>query len=211
MTIPTDLTTKELERFWGYVDKSDSGCWLWTGGKSHGYGAFQLRGRVTSAHRLSYSLHNSPPTSSQVIRHKCDTPACVNPDHLETGTYADNSRDMVTRSRQAQGERSGRATLTAKEVRRARQLVLDGVPKREVARILGRDRSAVLHAIVGRTWNSVQDPPPIPPSPVKSASPETIETMISLRKQGWTFQRIAEHTGFSQTGVGKILHKHLSH
>lgn len=34
-----------------------------------------------------------------VIRHKCDNPICVNPDHLLIGTHADNIADRIKRKR----------------------------------------------------------------------------------------------------------------
>lgn len=36
--------------------------------------------------------------------HTCDTPACVNPDHLLVGTQKDNIYDMMSKGRNIKGE-----------------------------------------------------------------------------------------------------------
>jgi DNA-binding transcriptional regulator YiaG len=50
--------------------------------------------------------------------HSCDTPSCVNPDHLREGSRADNAQDMVDRGRQAHqyGVLNGEAKLTEADV-----------------------------------------------------------------------------------------------
>lgn len=86
------------------VNKTDSGCWIWTGAKSsRGYGYFQN----IRAHRFSYEYHREKIPSGKIVMHKCDVPLCVNPEHLIVGTYADNSHDRDSKGRTATGRRSG--------------------------------------------------------------------------------------------------------
>lgn len=99
------------ERFWARVQKgAATECWPWTGAKeANGYGASELLGRKQGAHRVAYSLHflagEAIPTGL-MVRHKCDNKGCCNPEHLETGTHADNMRDMVERGRSLRGDRN---------------------------------------------------------------------------------------------------------
>lgn len=89
------------EDFWSKVDRIVDGCWIWTGTKmGRGYGSFRFNGRPTGAHRISWMLANGKlPSSSKVIMHSCDNPACVNPGHLSEGTQSQNVRDCVTKGR----------------------------------------------------------------------------------------------------------------
>lgn len=65
-----------------------------------------------------------------VVRHKCDNPRCINPDHLESGSYADNMQDMVDRGRSGDcrnfGTNNGRCVLTPKDVLKIRTLYVKG-------------------------------------------------------------------------------------
>ncbi len=86
-------------------------CWIWIGSlhgstprKSYGkwlntklVGGQKMSG--AKAHRVSYILHYGDIPEGMVVRHKCDTPSCVNPLHLELGTFADNNRDRDERGR----------------------------------------------------------------------------------------------------------------
>lgn len=105
------------KRFWSKVLKTRiDECWLWNAAKNKlGYGLFWLNG-AQGAHRVSYTLAFGPIPSGMDVRHKCDTPSCVNPNHLELGSQADNNQDMVLRRRHARKERHGFAKLTQEDV-----------------------------------------------------------------------------------------------
>jgi len=83
-----------------YIDRGPNFCWLWTGAYArYGHGSFRFNGRTGSAHRFAWMLANQQLIpDGQVVRHWCDTPACVNPDHLELGTQQDNVNDMLERT-----------------------------------------------------------------------------------------------------------------
>ena len=59
------------ERFWSFVDKTET-CWVWTGGKSgDGYGAFKYEGRMRGAHRVSWIFTHGHDPEGFDIDHIC--------------------------------------------------------------------------------------------------------------------------------------------
>lgn len=103
-------------RLMGRVDKRECGCWEWIG-KSRstaGYGVINIKGRLVSAHRLSYSLFVGAIDDGLFVCHRCDNPSCVNPDHLFVGTNADNAGDMAAKGRAAWKNKSIPVEVRAK-------------------------------------------------------------------------------------------------
>lgn len=107
-----------------------SGCRIWIGRTMRGgYGHLNWDGRGWYAHRAAWTLANGTIPDGLKVCHQCDTPACINVEHLFLGTDANNVADKVAKGRQAKGEKiaihvrgenSPTATLTDSQVRAIR-------------------------------------------------------------------------------------------
>ena len=148
-----------MERFWSKVDKSGE-CWLWmAAANENGYGVFSVggrAGRMELAPRVAWQLTNGSIPEGMHIRHRCDTPACVRPDHLLLGTPADNTADKVSRDRQAKGSAFPHAVLTEADVVRLRSTYAQGgATQRQLAERYGVSQSVVCGIVRGDRWKHV--------------------------------------------------------
>lgn len=143
------------EVFWSHVAKTENpdDCWLWTGPTARrGYGLMYFDGKRGLAHRYALSLRIGRMPEMFVL-HSCDTPQCVNPNHLREGTQADNVRDMVERGRNRQGSQHPRAKLTEDLVRYIRA---SPVSTTAMARELGVSYVCVLDVRRRKRWADVE-------------------------------------------------------
>lgn len=153
-------------RFWSRVKKgAPEECWPWIGhiGRD-GYGVFYVAkingiAVLVIAHRYSMELHlgrklikpSKQLIGRELVLHKCDNPACVNPSHLFLGTQADNIRDRDRKQRQSKGEHRYNHKLTENDVRKIRKLRSKGKTLAEIAGMFGLNNSTV-DSIAKREW-----------------------------------------------------------
>lgn len=137
-------------------------CWLWKGDTTNGYGTLLPPERIRKngklvkeyAHRFFWSLFNNEAVpEGLVIRHKCDTPLCVNPEHLIPGTKRENSQDMKLRRRSTWGERNPRAKLTEHQVLKIKELLMcTNLSQQKIGDRFGVSRGAVKEIAEGKNW-----------------------------------------------------------
>jgi hypothetical protein len=90
-----------LKRFNDRYIKDDNGCWLWTGTTDQdGYGIINSQNKNIRAHRWAAKYLKGLDIDGLCVCHTCDTPSCVNPDHLWVGTTQENTVDRNNKNRQ---------------------------------------------------------------------------------------------------------------
>ncbi|HHQ8913236.1 TPA: HNH endonuclease [Bacillus cereus] len=91
-----------------------------------------------------------------MVRHKCDNPKCINPEHLELGTSQDNVDDMVNRGRQAKGETSGTSILSNSDVKQIKYMLSRKYSCAEISRMYGVSRTCINSIKLNKTWRHIK-------------------------------------------------------
>lgn len=138
------------ERFNRKVDKRESGCWEWGGGKyPSGYGYFWINGQNRRAHRVSYVLFKGPLPEEVLVCHTCDNPGCVSPDHLFLGTPLTNMQDKCAKGR----HRFGRTcTLTEEDIRTIRA---SDLTQSKLGEAFGVHQVTISEIITRKIWKHI--------------------------------------------------------
>lgn len=99
-----DRTNAELEAYFFekfVIPEPNSGCWLWVGATLRdGYGNLNLNYSNIVAHRAMWEFRHEMEMPRDLLAcHTCDTPSCVNPDHVWPGTCQNNTADRIAKGR----------------------------------------------------------------------------------------------------------------
>jgi len=138
----------------------EKGCFVCQKGiRGRGYSYItEKSGREIGLHRYIYELlYGRLLCSKIVIRHSCDNPACINPDHLSHGVDADNVADKVARGRIPHGENHYSSKLNDELVTKLRKKYSNKkVNMSKIARIYGVNDKTIGSMLKGETWKHVK-------------------------------------------------------
>jgi hypothetical protein len=160
----------DVAEFVARVRVAPSGCWEWAGSRQKrpsgalSYGVFSMKRRGRSrkllAHRLAWMLMHGPLGAGVVVCHRCDNVACVRPDHLFSGTQADNLADMRAKGRGyvnsfPRGTSHPSAKINEATVREIRELRAGGLSFAKIGAHVGLHASTVHDIVRGKNWAHV--------------------------------------------------------
>ena len=202
-TMPRGIPKKTLiEQFMAKVSKEGpvkrealGKCWSYIGScDQNGYGKFRKeRWGTHYAHIWSYRHHHGP-TEGLVVRHKCDNPNCVNPDHLEIGTKNENAMDRLERN-----PMTCRRKITDEEAENILVLREAGYTYPELAEIADVHTATITNLCKGRVFYS--DSVVVAPPRYMRYS----EEVIKLRSEGCSLSEIARRLHIDWTTAKRVL------
>lgn len=132
----------------------ENGCFNWSGYRNNaGYGVIRLEGSLHRVTRLVCEyVHGKVPLKGEDVRHKCDNPSCVNPEHLLVGSRLDNVRDMIERGRNLVGTKCPWAKLTKEQADSIRQRRASGERSVDLAKEFGVHPNTIYTVFAGKGY-----------------------------------------------------------
>lgn len=141
------------ERLDAYSKRDASGCLIYTrGGSESDYPRIWVNGKKMTTSRAQWTVLHGEPPSDIVVRHKCDVRNCIEPTHLELGTYAENTADMIERGRHGRPA----AKITQEDADDIRLYVSAGHTYQQAADRWGITRAYVGHIVRGKYYKNEQ-------------------------------------------------------
>jgi transcriptional regulator with XRE-family HTH domain len=140
---------------------TNGGCWLWTasGDKASGRGQMFDGGRLVPAALFFFQWKTGIDPTGKEVCHKCDVPACVNPDHLFLGSHAENMADWrlkgLSKKAASKTYKNGRRSASKLDASAAIQIVKaakSGESYRAIARRFGVANCHVSQIVNGKKW-----------------------------------------------------------
>lgn len=141
------------------INKS-TGCYTCTSHfpDSKGYPRVYEEKRRIGLHRHIYQECFGEIPEDMVVRHKCDNRMCINPEHLEIGTIADNNNDKMIRGRHKyishKGEKHWKSKLTKEQILEIRK---DNRMHKDIAKDYNVARQTITNIKNNITWKNLKE------------------------------------------------------
>lgn len=131
--------------------KIDNGCWMWIAATDkEGYGQYSRQeGEKVVRHRAQrfiYELYRGKIPAGLYLDHLCKNKGCVNPNHLEAVTPAENIR------------RAKSTKLNILKVKRIRNLYRNsGLLQREIGDLFGVGQWNISRIVNNKRWKEINN------------------------------------------------------
>lgn len=147
------ITTRD--GFWMQTGEAADGCILWLGRKdAKGYGRIGWNSKQNRrAHRVAWEMERGPIPDGLCVLHRCDTPACVNLEHLFLGTQRENIADRDAKGRTV--DPPSRRKLSDEQVVAMRRAHAAGLTQEALAARFGVSRGNVSKILNRRSYTHV--------------------------------------------------------
>lgn len=129
-------------------------CHLWTGFcNKAGYGRYRYKGEYKLVHRMIFELKHGKLPKSVCVLHRCDNPPCLRDEHLFKGSKKMNTKDCVSKQRNARGSSHGCSKLSDKDIKRIRKYWRsNNYYRKELAAMFGVHKATIGKIIHRRAW-----------------------------------------------------------
>lgn len=205
-------------------------CWNWKGPRqgNRDYGRLAY-GKYTgpnffvmTAHRFSYehfSGEKIPP--GMCACHRCDNPACVNPNHLFLGTQTENQADKKAKGRISRGEKHSltvkpkaprgsdnhASVLSEADIPKILEMRKRGNTHKEIAEHFGVAKSTIVAIFCGINWGyitGIKQKNRSEIRPVAKLNDDLVRQIFRMRDAGMTLKEIGKEIGVNKTCVHKV-------
>lgn len=124
-----------------FVIDTVTGCWIWQRSKTaQGYGNITVNNKQVLAHRFLYEQYKGVVPEGMELDHLCKNKFCINPDHLQPVTHAENCR------------RGPKSKLDWQDVRKIKTMLAAGATHREIAEQFNVTHTTIGSIARGKAW-----------------------------------------------------------
>lgn len=193
---------------------NEKGCWECTSHylNNKGYPVTKIKGKQVSVARYMFIVNRGEITGGLHVRHKCDNPLCINPDHLELGTHADNMRDKVERGRSRKGVLSPNAKLSESDIKDIREN--KNLTRKQLSEKYGVSIPTIRSILLKKKWGHLEDsentvaPTIGSKGSTNSAAKLTEEKVLEIRAEKvLSRDEMCEKYGVSKSAIDQVLNR----
>ena len=201
MFLSKEQAKKRLKRLSHKIDfDSEKGCHLYPSKTKEPStlinGKYWGLSRLSALVKFGDRLH----LKGIIVRHICDTPNCVNPDHLMLGTHQENSDDKIKRGRQVCLNRK----LSDCDYAEIAEMFKAGYNCQQIANKYNMARHSISAIKNGRVGRHVTGFEKVERQEFKKLESEIVLKVLELLEQGYLHKEIKQMLGISKTVISDI-------